>query len=451
MAGTGLDGGTVTAGAWHHVAFTVDASGGKLYVDGVLRASRAWTGASGPPTTTQGVRLGIDGTGTVRLVGLLDEITIWNAALNLSQVQSNLFTTLTGSEANLLAFFRCDEGGGTTVADSAPLDGNNNGGWVGTPAGDCRNIPGVTLVRLDWSGQNLVGCKVELSAGRSRIQRVAPDCTTTYYADLPPEAPRQWTILSQPVGANAQITVTNNGASATLSLPRAGDYTVQLTVCPGDCVVPEPGGASNFPMITSTGAITIRAELELPLRVQERPVLPPSAMVPTPRLDLPDSQRDCMCQGGGGYLNPQWVTVNQWNGANDYQQVEGSVVKCWPSTHDALVNHNLAISLGGWYVIHDIGVTVSPDPRYYHLLSTKPESESNPHLLGCEAQNDTIPERFRPVEGAAFPYGASTSWIAGTSRFTRRFIPSSAGRCIAIGPCAFRTTPRSRLISARTW
>jgi hypothetical protein len=47
----GLDGGPVADGQWHHVAFTVDASGGKLYVDGLLRASRPWLGTPGPTTT----------------------------------------------------------------------------------------------------------------------------------------------------------------------------------------------------------------------------------------------------------------------------------------------------------------------------------------------------------------------------------------------------------------
>src|SRR5439155_15290593 len=95
----------------------------------------------------------------------------------------------------------------------------------------------------------------------------------------------------------------------TLPLPLAGDYTVQMEVCPGDCVVPGPSGTGNFPMVPSVGTITVRAETELPLRVQERPVLPPSAMVPTPRLD--PSQLSCLFQGGG-FINPQWVTVDPW-------------------------------------------------------------------------------------------------------------------------------------------
>src|SRR5437867_7129445 len=397
--GDGLDGGIITDGVWHQVAFTVDASGGKLYVDGVLRASRAWTGTPGAPTTTQQVRLGIDSSGTVRLNGQLDEVSLWNVALSQSLIQSFLYTPLAGDFSGfLMALYHCDEGGGTLVADSAPPAGDNSGTWVGTPMfaptvvapqagsdggtprGDCSTTPGITEVNLDWRGENLAGCKVTIDYSRSRIRRLAPDCTTIYTADLPSQAPRRWTILSQPPGASAQLTVTSNGV--TLTLPLAGDYTVQLEVCPGDCVVPGPDG-NNFPLVPSVGTVTVRAETELPLRVQERPVLPPSAMAPTPRLDLSESRRACITSGGGGFINPQWVTVNSWTGPDDYKLVEGSVVSAWPSTHGSLLNHDLAFNGGDWYVINDVTMSVSPDPRYYNLLSMKPESERNPHLLAC--------------------------------------------------------------------
>src|SRR5439155_1710243 len=45
-------------GYWHHVAFVVDASGGRLYVDGAQKAVRPWTGTPGPATTTAGLSLG---------------------------------------------------------------------------------------------------------------------------------------------------------------------------------------------------------------------------------------------------------------------------------------------------------------------------------------------------------------------------------------------------------
>ncbi len=119
----------------------------------------------------------------------------------------------------------------------------------------------------------------------------------------------------------------------------------------------------------------------------------------TNRLDLTDEERACRCQGGGGLINPQWVTVSNWSGASDYKLVEGYVVRSWPPMTDAPFNHDLAWNGGDWYVIHDVGVVVSPDPKYYNLVSTKPEWESSPNLLGCETQGDKIPDHLRPVEG----------------------------------------------------
>jgi Concanavalin A-like lectin/glucanases superfamily len=128
----GLDGGIIGDGLWHHLALAVDAGGGRLYVDGVLKDSRAWTGGSGSPATIQEVRLGNYPGGLLGAPGpiLLDEISLWRAALSQSQIQTNMNRSLTGSEADLIAYYPCDEGSGTTLGDIAPLDGNNIGTLV---------------------------------------------------------------------------------------------------------------------------------------------------------------------------------------------------------------------------------------------------------------------------------------------------------------------------------
>jgi hypothetical protein len=75
---------------WHHAAFVVDTpanGGGKLYVDGVLRATQAWTGATpGATNTPVDVRLGhYQGTGSY-FPGLIDDARIYNRALTAAQV-----------------------------------------------------------------------------------------------------------------------------------------------------------------------------------------------------------------------------------------------------------------------------------------------------------------------------------------------------------------------------
>ena len=129
--GSGLNGGFVTDGLWHHVALTVDASGGKLYLDGAPADSGVWTGSPGAPTTTQDMRLGGLSGPSASIGLLLDEVTVWNVALSQAQIQANKNRSLSGSETGLLAYYRCDEGSGATVTDSAPASGNNEGTRIG--------------------------------------------------------------------------------------------------------------------------------------------------------------------------------------------------------------------------------------------------------------------------------------------------------------------------------
>jgi len=72
-------------GAWHQAALVVDTSGAKLYVDGVQKASQAWTGVAGPATTTQEVRLGSYPGGSY-LPATVDELRIYNRPLSASEV-----------------------------------------------------------------------------------------------------------------------------------------------------------------------------------------------------------------------------------------------------------------------------------------------------------------------------------------------------------------------------
>ena len=75
-------------GEWHQVALVVDGTGGKLFVDGVLKGTQAWTGAAGAVTTTQGVTLGdypgVAGGGY--FLGDVDQVRLYRGALTAAQV-----------------------------------------------------------------------------------------------------------------------------------------------------------------------------------------------------------------------------------------------------------------------------------------------------------------------------------------------------------------------------
>lgn len=75
-------------GRWHHVVYTVDAAGGRLYVDGAQRASVAWTGTTGATSTTQPVSVAFypGSAGNQYLAGAIDDVRIYNRALNSPEV-----------------------------------------------------------------------------------------------------------------------------------------------------------------------------------------------------------------------------------------------------------------------------------------------------------------------------------------------------------------------------
>jgi hypothetical protein len=160
--GRGLDSGFV-AGLWLHFAFTVDASGGKLYVNGVLRDSRAWTGTPGPASQPQDVWLGRYANNFLN--GQLDELSIWNVALSQPAIANSMNRRLEANEPGLLAYWRFSEGQGGVAADAVPTVADNNAAtlfngvsWAPSGAGvgpfvNTKGISGQTVA----GGVNLSG------------------------------------------------------------------------------------------------------------------------------------------------------------------------------------------------------------------------------------------------------------------------------------------------------
>ena len=73
-------------GQWHMATFTVDASGGQLYVDGSIKATRGWNGAAGGTTTSATLLLGYQGRVGSYFAGSLDEVRIYRNRLSATQV-----------------------------------------------------------------------------------------------------------------------------------------------------------------------------------------------------------------------------------------------------------------------------------------------------------------------------------------------------------------------------
>jgi YD repeat-containing protein len=74
---------------WHQVVFVVDGAGGRLYVDGLQKATLGWTGTTGAPNTTQPVHIGdYAGAPGGLFSGLIDDVRIYNRALSSTEISN---------------------------------------------------------------------------------------------------------------------------------------------------------------------------------------------------------------------------------------------------------------------------------------------------------------------------------------------------------------------------
>lgn len=197
MISSGVD---VIDGTWHHVAATRDLAGTlSLYVDGVLAHAEPGTvvpsadnfhdlsigcsfGMIGPPPSGQ------PEPPIWFFRGKIDEVAMWQRALNSAQIQAVVADSVDSASADLRGYWKLDEGSGQDVADLSPAA---NHGYFGTVAAAIDSADpiwaegdtgGVTSYCI--SAANSVGAGALLSAtGSTSI--AANDFTLTVSAAIP--------------------------------------------------------------------------------------------------------------------------------------------------------------------------------------------------------------------------------------------------------------------------
>lgn len=132
---------TVTANSWVHLAVVrTSATNIKTYINGVLKdnasftAPAAWT----PDKVNIGIRWRATQDGP--FAGKIDEFRIWNTARSAAEITANMFNkSLANNATGLVAYYRFNEGSGTTAANSctntSSVDGTltNGPAWTASP------------------------------------------------------------------------------------------------------------------------------------------------------------------------------------------------------------------------------------------------------------------------------------------------------------------------------
>jgi hypothetical protein len=118
----------VTQDAWFHFAATYDGTTLRAYVGGVEKGNKAMSSALA--TTMTALNIGAAGAVRKFFSGSIDELRVWSVARTGAEIQQTMSARLTGSEANLVGYWRFDEGSGTTARDATA--GGHDAMLVGT-------------------------------------------------------------------------------------------------------------------------------------------------------------------------------------------------------------------------------------------------------------------------------------------------------------------------------
>ncbi|WP_406553033.1 LamG-like jellyroll fold domain-containing protein [Streptomyces sp. YS-3] len=149
---------TLPTDVYTHVAATFDGTTAKLYVNGKPAGSGAlpFTPATGADTLIgKNSSSGTDD----HFEGDLDEIRVWNRVRSATELAEEMNHRLIGNESGLVAYYRFDEGAGTTAHDQTDhaVHGTLEGGaqWTGSdaPVGD---HPGVRRDSFTLKGRTVV-------------------------------------------------------------------------------------------------------------------------------------------------------------------------------------------------------------------------------------------------------------------------------------------------------
>lgn len=120
-------GASLADGQWHHVATTYDNATRKIYVDGVVVGSDTPGAVHNVLSPATGFRIGSRFDNLQYYNGAVDEVRVWNVARTAVQLATGQSLQIDPSTAGLVAYYRMEEGSGTSVVNLASTGSALNG------------------------------------------------------------------------------------------------------------------------------------------------------------------------------------------------------------------------------------------------------------------------------------------------------------------------------------
>ena len=127
--GANLSNTIINTGIWTNISMTYDGSAVRLYVNGSLDFENFVTD-NFPANPIGNFYIGIKRDGAERFTGNIDDVHVWNTALDSTQIQEYMYCPPTAGDSGLVGFWDFEEGTGTSTMDQTANGSNGtlNGG-----------------------------------------------------------------------------------------------------------------------------------------------------------------------------------------------------------------------------------------------------------------------------------------------------------------------------------
>jgi hypothetical protein len=116
----------ITNGNWHHIAATYNGSEKKIYVDGVLKNTYAYTSTLN--TGYSGQTIGSGANGSYSFNGRIDEMRFWNVARTEQEIFDDMNARIDPATSGIFAYFTFENGPGSLVLSD--ITGNTANGTL---------------------------------------------------------------------------------------------------------------------------------------------------------------------------------------------------------------------------------------------------------------------------------------------------------------------------------
>lgn len=215
----------LNANTWYHVAATYDGSAMKIYINGVLDATKSQTGSV---NSNGAFNVGYLYNTSRNFNGKVDEVRIWKRALSQTEISQNM-CNVTLPATSLAAYWKFNEGSGSSVQDSSGngvtltltgVDASNWGTDIPCPAGTQK----VSTVRIQNAGLEEITAKRQVKLYPNPANKSLP------FTVLVPSEYNKGKLTVYSLTGNPLETKTINAGDQQYDLSRLkeGNYIIQF-------------------------------------------------------------------------------------------------------------------------------------------------------------------------------------------------------------------------------